>query len=153
MKPHIFPIDLDNVDFARLVDRLDAYQSVLYPAESNQGMAIKSMSPDRVWAWLAADGAHACGCVCLARDPAGVAEIKRLYVDPCYRGYGIAAALLDVLEERARALRCPALYLETGVHQPEAIRLYERRGFIRADVFGSYARDPLSIYMTKRLGL
>src|SRR5476649_207060 len=142
MKPHIFSVDLANGDFARLVGQLDAYQCALYPAQSNQAMAIEAMRPDRVWVWLAMAGEQACGCVCLLREPQGLAEIKRLYVDPRQRGQGVAVALLTTLEAKARALGCPALYLETGIHQPAAIKLYERQGFIGTGPFGQYAPDP-----------
>ena len=48
-------------------------------------------------------------------------------------------------EERARYL------LETGIHQPEAIGLYEGFGFERCGPFGEYGPDPLSVFMEKRL--
>jgi putative acetyltransferase len=43
------------------------------------------------------------------------------------------------------------LKLETGIHQPEAIALYERFGFVRCGPFGDYQPDPLSVFMDKRL--
>ncbi len=44
-----------------------------------------------------------------------------------------------------------SLKLETGIHQPEAIGLYERFGFVRCEPFGDYAPDPLSLFMEKPL--
>ncbi|MCY4652588.1 MAG: N-acetyltransferase, partial [Dehalococcoidia bacterium] len=44
------------------------------------------------------------------------------------------------------------LRLETGIHQPEAISLYETRGFRRIPPFGEYSEDPLSYFYEKRLG-
>jgi putative acetyltransferase len=43
------------------------------------------------------------------------------------------------------------LRLETGIHQPEALALYERAGFVRSPPFGDYREDPLSVFMEKRL--
>ena len=43
------------------------------------------------------------------------------------------------------------LRLETGVHQHEAIGLYERMDFRRIRPFGDYTDDPLSLYYEKRL--
>ena len=43
------------------------------------------------------------------------------------------------------------LWLETGIHQPEALRLYERAGYVRREPFGSYQPDSLSVFMEKRL--
>jgi ribosomal protein S18 acetylase RimI-like enzyme len=45
-----------------------------------------------------------------------------------------------------------ALRLETGIHQREAIGLYERMGFYRIPPFGDYREDPLSVFFEKRLG-
>ena len=56
------------------------------------------------------------------------------------------------------SLRVPApggvdvLRLETGIHQAEAIGLYERVGFTRIAAFGPYVDDPLSRYYELRLG-
>ncbi|WP_413737283.1 GNAT family N-acetyltransferase [Sodalis sp. RH21] len=138
-------------DLARLVGQLDEYQSALYPAASNHCIALADMSRDRAWAWLATVGDYNAGCVCLYHSPDGQAEIKRLYVDPDYRGYGLASALLAELEALARQQHCPALYLETGIHQPDAVGLYKKLGFIRTGAFGQYTDDPLSIYMSKAL--
>ena len=41
--------------------------------------------------------------------------------------------------------------LETGIHQKEAIKLYERLGYYRIDPFGEYKVDPLSVFMEKKL--
>jgi hypothetical protein len=43
------------------------------------------------------------------------------------------------------------LRLETGIHQSEAIGLYERFGFQRIPPFGDYQEDPLSIFFEKHL--
>lgn len=45
----------------------------------------------------------------------------------------------------------PLLRLETGIHQAEAIGLYERVGFYRIPPFGPYRVDPLSLYFEKPL--
>ena len=40
--------------------------------------------------------------------------------------------------------------LETGIHQHEAIGLYERMGFQRIPPFGAYQEDPLSRFYEKQ---
>jgi putative acetyltransferase len=47
----------------------------------------------------------------------------------------------------ARMSGLSVLRLETGIHQPEAIGLYERLGFERRAPFGDYREDPLSLFM------
>ena len=57
------------------------------------------------------------------------AEIKRMYVDPAWRGQGIAALLLDALEAAGRHLGYRLVRLDTGPRQPHARQLYERAGY------------------------
>ena len=74
-----------------------------------------------------------------------------MWTDPALRGRGIGRAVLRALAERSIALGLPALLLETGVSQPEAIALYEGEGFVRRGPFGDYWDDPLCLYYEKIL--
>jgi len=101
---------------------------------------------------VARDGdgrAQACGGLLLQGE---VAELKRMYVRPGLRGGGIGRRLVEMLETTARSEGVGQLRLETGIHQPEALRLYERLGFERCGPFGDYRPDPMSVFMVKRLG-
>jgi len=71
-----------------------------------------------------------------------VAELKRMYTLPEYRGRGVASALLTAVEESARAAGCTRVWLETGLRQPEAIALYEKLGYVPIPNFGYYAGYP-----------
>ncbi len=59
----------------------------------------------------------------------GVAEIKRMYVLPAYRGSGVGSQILDELERRARERGFDAVRLDTNTRLSEAIGLYERAGY------------------------
>ncbi len=61
-----------------------------------------------------------------------------------FRGSGFGKLMLDHLADHARAHHIRLLRLETGIHQREAIGLYERAGFYRIPPFGPYTDDPLS---------
>jgi GNAT superfamily N-acetyltransferase len=96
------------------------------------------------------DGAPAgCGGIKLFGTEFG--EVKRMFVRPQYRGLGLGKLMLDRLVEYAREHGMSLVRLETGIHQPEAISLYERAGFYRIPPFGSYTDDPLSLCYEKRL--
>ena len=69
-----------------------------------------------------------------------------------WRGRGVAQALLAELERRARQNGREVLRLETGVYQPEAVRLYERWGFAKCVPFGDYVDDGISLCYEERLG-
>jgi len=78
-------------------------------------------------------------------------EIKRMYVRPQFRGLGLAKRMLHHLAAHALAHHVTLLRLETGIHQREAIALYEQWGFRRIPPFGPYTDDPLSRCYEKRL--
>jgi GNAT superfamily N-acetyltransferase len=60
----------------------------------------------------------------------GVAEIKRMYVRPVARSRGVAAELLQTLEDGARSLGYTATRLDTGPKQVHAQRLYRAAGYV-----------------------
>ena len=80
------------------------------------------------------------------------AEIKRMYVAPGARGLGLARAMLAHLEQTARQEGAEAIVLETGLRQPEAIRLYTSSGYTPIDGFGFYKDAPLSRCFGKAVG-
>jgi putative acetyltransferase len=90
------------------------------------------------------------GCGALVLND-GWGELKRMFVRPSVRGRGIAQRILALLEAAARERGFAVMRLETGVSQPEALRLYERAGYVRRGPFGDYGPDPLSVFMEKRL--
>jgi GNAT superfamily N-acetyltransferase len=87
------------------------------------------------------------------RTRAGVGEVKRLWVDPDWRGHGIGRALMAALEQTARDLGLSDLELATGHRQPEAVSLYTATGWARRfeDADGN-ALLPGYIRFTKRVG-
>jgi putative acetyltransferase len=81
----------------------------------------------------------------------GVAELKRMYVRPAFRGRGIARQLIVALEEEALAADRPVLRLETGTYLPAAIALYRSAGYAPIPVFGEYVGNPYSVCFEKSL--
>jgi putative acetyltransferase len=90
---------------------------------------------------------------CGAFKPYGTdaVEIKRMFVQPTYRGQGVAQAVLSELEQWASALGYASCVLETGKRQPEAIRLYERSGYGHIPNYGQYVGIENSVCMQKAL--
>ncbi|HET7535700.1 MAG TPA: GNAT family N-acetyltransferase, partial [Candidatus Didemnitutus sp.] len=78
-------------------------------------------------------------------------ELKRMYVRPRFRGAGFGRLLVDQLAAHALAHGITALRLETGIHQKNAIRLYEQLGFRRIPPFPPYREDPVSLCYEKKL--
>lgn len=71
----------------------------------------------------------ACGTV--RRLAAGVGEIKRMWVDPAARGFGLGRRMLAHLEHVAVAQGLVLIRLDTNAALTEAIALYDRSGYRR----------------------
>lgn len=102
--------------------------------------------------WLARTGDEVVGCVVMRPitgvEP-GACEVKRLYVRPAHRGYGLAAALMDTLERFAFREGFRAVYLDTFEELADAVRFYERRGYERV---ARYNDNPqATIFMRRTL--
>ena len=134
-----------------LIDELDAYQQMLYPAESNHLLDIETLAlPQMCFFSVAVDGdVLGCGGIWLHED---YVEIKRVYVSPKARGLGLARKIMARLEDEARAAGMKLARLETGIHQPEALGLYRALGYVDYGAFADYPEnDPFSVFMEKRL--
>ena len=55
-------------------------------------------------------------------------NLQAIAVDKDLRGEGIGSALMDAIEERARACECTRLYLDAAARNMGARRFYECRG-------------------------
>ena len=134
-----------------MLARLDAYCAALYPAESNHLLDIDALMQGDVLFLVARDvDGSAAGCAALVNRE-GYGEVKRMFVDEARRGMGAGRQLLEHIGMFAAMSGLRTLRLETGIHQPEAIALYERSGFTRCEPFGDYRPDPLSLFMEKHL--
>ncbi len=138
-------------DVERLLEALDAYQSGLYPPESNHFLDVEALTAPSIRFFVARRDGLALGCAALRIDPAGWGELKRMFVAPEARGLKLGRRLLDQIEEAARREGLGCMRLETGIHQPEALALYRAAGYAERDAFGEYSPDPLSVFMEKIL--
>ena len=141
----------DTLDAIALITELDATLQPFYPPESCHGLSVDRLLAEAVPFFVLRSGeiAAACGGVKLFGTTYG--EIKRMYVRPAFRGQGFAKLMLNHLSDYACAQGVTLLRLETGIHQHEAIGLYERMGFHRIPPFGDYKEDPLSLFYEKPL--
>jgi putative acetyltransferase len=91
------------------------------------------------------------GCGGLRRYNDDIVEIKRMFVKTEFRGSGMASGILRELEKWALELGYREARLETGIQQPEAIRFYEKSGFVVIENFGPYQGNDNSLCMAKKL--
>ena len=78
-------------------------------------------------------------------------EVKRMYTLASYRGKGIASGVLIQLEKWAAEMNYSHCILETGIRQPDAIRLYEKNGYLPIPNYGQYAGVENSRCFEKKL--
>ena len=143
---------------SQLIRELDAYLSPMYPEESQHGYSIEKLVEQKVEFFVLYHDERPAGCAGIQffpdpAEPSGTyGELKRMYVRDQFRGLGLGKTLLRHIERVAIERGVVSLRLETGIHQPEAIGLYESGGFRRVPPFGEYREDPLSYFYEKRLG-
>jgi putative acetyltransferase len=141
----------DAPDAVALIAELDALVAPLYPSRSRHGYSVDKLLAENIpFFVLRANGTPAaCAGIKLVASEYG--EVKRMYVRPIFRRLGFATRLLDHLAAYATAHGIEVLRLETGIHQHEAIVLYEHYGFYRIPPFGPYFDDPVSLCYEKRI--
>lgn len=80
-------------------------------------------------------------------------EMRSVFVDPAARRAGVATALVRQIEAEARRRGGLALYLGTGIRQPEALRLYVKLGYRPVLPYPPHdgPDDPLLLFLGKPL--
>lgn len=133
-----------------LLEASHALMQATFPPEENYFLNIEDLCAPDVVFFAARQGETTLGTGAIAIKD-GYAEVKSMFTAPEARGKGVAAAILRALEDTARARDLTMLKLETGDPLKSAVRLYERAGFTRCDIFGDYAPNSSSVYMEKPL--
>lgn len=134
-----------------LIAELEATLNPHYPPESRHGYSVEKLIQQGVAFFVVYLDQQPVGCGGVQIFGDEYAELKRMYVQPAFRGRGLGKRLLAHLEAYVAGRGIRVLRLETGVFQSEAIGLYQSFGFQRIPPFGPYFEDPLSICMEKKL--
>jgi putative acetyltransferase len=133
-----------------LIEELDAFNTALYPAESNHFDSPETLAGSLGVFLVVEQEGELVGCGA-AKNCGQWAELKRMYLKPKARGGGIALAMLVKLLDWARKEGLPVARLETGNVSVGALKLYRRAGFKEIPAFPPYKPDPLSIFMERAL--
>jgi len=139
----------DSPDAVTLISELEAVLNPQYPACSRHGYSVEKLISEGVAFFVVRHDGAAAGCGGIQLFGREYGELKRMYVRPAFRGLGLGKMMVDHLGAYARERGAKLLRLETGIHQREAIGLYERMGFRRIGPFGEYRDDPLSRFFEK----
>ena len=85
--------------------------------------------------WVVYQERTAVACVGIRLFDAGIAELKRMYIQPAFRGKGLGKRLVDKALELALELGYQQVLLDTLDTMTPAIRCYEAAGFQRIDAY------------------
>jgi putative acetyltransferase len=101
--------------------------------------------------WLAYVDSEAAGCIAYRdlKHPAGAGEVKRLYVRPMFRGQGLAARLLEAVENFAVQKSTSVLYLDSKDDLMAAIHFYRAAGYQPCERYND--NPQATIFMKKEL--
>jgi putative acetyltransferase len=140
----------ENPDFTNLVVLLDADLKIRdgeeheFYAQINKTAIVKNVI-------VCYQNTIAVGCGAFRKIDSQTVEIKRMFVNPDFRGKGIASKILCELELWALELNFTQTILETGINQPEAIALYKKSGYSITKNYGQYVGMENSVCMQKTL--
>lgn len=142
--------DSQNADFQALVRELDHELAIRDGAEHGFYAQFNKIDAIR-HVVVAYREDEPIGCGAIKQYSEGVWEVKRMFVPKQKRGSGVATVVLGELERWARELNAAKCILETGLKQPEAIRLYEKNRYRLIPNYGQYAGVDNSVCFEKDL--
>jgi putative acetyltransferase len=145
------PDRADRPDVQALLARHEALMRDTSPAESCHVLAPDALSAPGILLLSARRGTALLGIGAVQQIAPGHGEVKSMHTAAEARGQGAARAILAALIAAARAQAMTRLSLETGrapAFAP-AHALYAAHGFAPCPPFGTYAPDPLSLFLTR----
>ena len=110
------------------------------------------LPPRGIFLVVEIDGVPA-GCGAWRSLSPGVAEIKRVYVEPAFRRRGLAQVIVAALEDGTARSGHRSVVLNTGQQQPEALALYRDLGYEAVSGYGIYACAPDAVFLGKDLAV
>jgi GNAT superfamily N-acetyltransferase len=139
----------DNADFKKLTQLFDDYLVEIDGDEKDFFAQYNQIYLDHVI--VCEDEGLASGCGAFKQLEPNVAEIKRMFVLPEQRGKGIAASILNALENWAKEEGYTSCILETSIRLENAISLYKKMGYEVIPNYGQYIGVESSVCMKKNI--
>lgn len=143
-------VDIKNADLQMLVGELDKWFQERYGV-AYQAYAEHNRLDAVAGAVIAYIDEIPVGCGCWKSFDAVSAELKRIYVRQAYRRSGVAAKLVNTLEQNAAAIGAHRMILATGCDMQHAVAFYETQGYHKIHGFGSYQQDTAVQCMEKSI--
>lgn len=110
---------------------------------------------EKSFLWVAEVDGEVVGCCGIYPTiglPENCVELVKFYLSDKSRGKGIGKILMEKSIESARELGYSELYLESIPEYSNAIRIYEKQGFLKLDKpLGESGHTTCNIWMLKKL--
>ena len=142
--------DSTNQDFINLVISLDKYLSGIN-GEDDSFFKDFNKIEDLQYVTVVYLNDVPVGCGALKKYNSDTLEVKRMFVEPTYRGRKIAQQIVAELELWAQELNYQFCVLETSIEMKPAVALYKSVGFLEIPKYGPYKEVETSICFQKRI--
>jgi len=142
--------DCYDQDFLDLVRALDSELAIIDGEEHSFYSQFNKIDNIR-YVVIAYQDDEPVGCGAMKDYEGEAMEIKRMYVSPGSRNKGIASKILSELEAWSGEMNYAKCILETGIRQPDAIRLYKKNGYHQIPNWGQYVGVENSVCFEKMI--
>ena len=140
--------DCKNVDFQNFYLKTeDYYNQIMGGSENRKAFIPYNLSESVTDVLIATLDGKAIGCAGLKKYSESDVEIKRVWVEPEYRGRHIASQMLEMLEEKGKEKGYKRAILQTRPIMLDAVKLYENRGYSLIDNYPPYDKLEGAICM------
>jgi ribosomal protein S18 acetylase RimI-like enzyme len=143
--------DFDNGKrlFLQYIQSLDFELTFQDVGRELEEMAVEYNAPTGALL-LVYDDDKAIACAGVRKIDPTTAELKRMFVDPAYRGHKLGKQLLQMALVASKQLGYSSIRLDTVPQMRSAIKLYESAGFRHIDAY-RFNPMPGAIFMEKEL--
>lgn len=150
MAYQIIRTDIHDANFKAMVQLLDAELRLMYGDQQDDFDPHNKLKEDTHTLVIKHQN-QTVGCGAFRPMEEGVAEVKRMFVHPDYRGKGLSKIILTALEDWIKEKQYTYIKLETGNKNIAALSLYPATGYESIEPFGPYRHLPDSICFGKRI--
>ncbi|WP_158588715.1 MULTISPECIES: GNAT family N-acetyltransferase [unclassified Butyrivibrio] len=144
--------DGSNKDFGEFYKKTEEYYSKMVGGIENRRAFVPYNNSDAIPDVLIAySDDSAVACAGLKRYSDSDVEIKRVWVEPEYRGRHIAQDIMKYIEDKARELGYKRTILQTREIMEDAVGLYTKLGYSKIEKYPPYDNLSGAVCMAKEL--
>lgn len=127
------------------------YSTIVGGKDKRQGFVPYNISSSIEDVLLVYSGETPAACSGLKRYSDTDVEIKRVWVEPCFRGQHIAIEMMDRLEKKAKTSGFKRMILQTREIMPDAVGLYKRLGYHYIENYPPYDKLEGAVCLAKEI--